>query len=189
MGDEDQSFEEGLAEEVGEEPESSGGPKIGFLSAGILKILKFVAIAIAALIVMVIVSVMVVRYMGQGTQAPAAPPASEQMEVKEKTYAYVEEAFQNIRTRTADTPPKSIMVNIALAIEEGDQATQTEINNKAPIIKDFLRSYFSNKTSAELGSEHEDAIKLEIRKIINDRFLESEGVKRVLFTELSIFEF
>jgi len=53
-------------------------------------------------------------------------------------------------------------------------------------LKDFLRSYFQNKTVAELRQE--EKIKIEIRNEINDNILSKSKIKAVAFTQYDIIE-
>jgi flagellar FliL protein len=68
----------------------------------------------------------------------------------------------------------------------GGEDTPAELTSRLIELKDFLRSYFQNKTAAELRNE--EKIKIELRNSINDNILSSSKIKDVRFTKYEIVE-
>ncbi|HOT63377.1 MAG TPA: flagellar basal body-associated FliL family protein, partial [Treponemataceae bacterium] len=64
--------------------------------------------------------------------------------------------------------------------------TPTELSARLVELKDFLRTFFTRKTAAEL--KNEDKIKIEIRNAINDNILSKSKIKDVRFTQYDIVE-
>ena len=57
-------------------------------------------------------------------------------------------------------------------------------NRKIEII-DFLRSYFSKKTYAEIYG-HKDLIQIEIRDYINEKILTQSRIREIIFIKLEL---
>ena len=91
-----------------------------------------------------------------------------------------------LKIPTADTPSWSLLVDIALGYTNNDKATLQELSERKVEIIDFLKSYFKNKTAAELRQE--EKIKIEIKHEINDNVLTKNKIKDVRFTQYDIVE-
>ncbi len=150
-----------------------------------LNLLKWVAIALGALIFIVTVVVITVNVMGlTGRSSTAVPVSEDYIPLQEPLEWY--QALGTIQTRTSDTIPASIMVEIALGYTVGDKNAPTELASRSIELRDFLRSFFHGKTAAEL--QNEGRIKIEIRNFINDNILTRTRIRDVRFTRYDIIE-
>ncbi len=169
--------------EGGEAGATEGGGKN--LAALVPQLLKWVAIVLGALIFIVTVVVITVSIMGGAGKNQTSVPISEDYTgVREVLQWY--QAIGTIQTRTSDAIPASVMVDIALGCAFDDKTTPAELSSRLVELKDFLRSYFHNKTVAELRNE--EKIKIEIRNAINDNILAKSKIKDVRFTKYEIVE-
>jgi len=168
--------------ENGENPVAEGGKK----GVGILpQLLKWAAIVLGALIFIITVVVITVNIMGgKGETQTAIPISEEYTGLREVLQWY--QAVGSIRTKTADSMPASVVVDVALGYAFDDKATPTELSARLVELKDFLRTFFTRKTAAEL--KNEDKIKIEIRNAINDNILSKSKIKDVRFTQYDIVE-
>lgn len=69
-----------------------------------------------------------------------------------------------------------------------DKNAQTEFTNRLYELKDFVRNYFSSKTAAELRTENEEQLKIEIKEQLNTRILEKAKAREILFQQLDVVE-
>lgn len=169
--------------EGGEAGAAEGGGKN--LTALVPQLLKWVAIVLGSLIFIVTVVVITVSIMGgSGKNQTAIPLSEDYVGVREVLQWY--QAIGSIQTRTSDAIPASVMVDIALGFAFEDKTTPAELSSRLVELKDFLRSYFHNKTVAELRNE--EKIKIEIRNAINDNILAKSKIKDVRFTKYEIVE-
>lgn len=90
-----------------------------------------------------------------------------------------------IYTRCNDNEEISITAEIALAYNKNDTAALNEIKNRKIEIIDFLRSYFSKKTYAEIYG-HKDLIQIEIRDYINEKILTQSRIREIIFIKLEL---
>ncbi|MGP1594482.1 MAG: flagellar basal body-associated FliL family protein [Treponema sp.] len=159
-----------------------GKPK----KAGLVStLLKYIAIVLAALIFIVTVVVITVNFMGKkGTSHSQYPIAEEYRDTRELLQWY--SAVGQVKALTFDAIPGTVVVNIELGYPANDKATPQELTARLVELKDFLRSYFQNKTIAELRQE--EKIKIEIRNEINDNILSKTKIKGVAFTQYDIIE-
>ena len=151
MSDEEQSFDEGLTAEE----DLSTRAKVGFLPAALMKILKWAALAIGAIIFIVTVVIVTMRVMNRGAQPQSYAAVSESYEAKTPVYAWYDN-IPEIRGRTADQTPTTVIVKVNLGYEEGNREIQTELINRTPRLRDELRRYFTSKTAEQLRPEYED---------------------------------
>ncbi|MCM1321095.1 MAG: flagellar basal body-associated FliL family protein [Bacteroides sp.] len=179
MADDDLSIDDNDAMPVSEK--KSGG--IGSL---LPVLLKWVAIIIGAIILIVTVVVITMNVMNKNVPAQAPLPTSPEMTGSRPKYDWYNSIGQ-IRTRTVDIPPASVVVEVVLGYKQQDKVTATEITERQIEIYDFLRQYFSSKTAAELKPQNEKALKLEICRVINDEILDSK-IKEVRFKQLDVIE-
>jgi flagellar FliL protein len=93
-----------------------------------------------------------------------------------------------IRTKSSDILPASIVVEVVLGYKLDDKATASEITSRQIEIKDFLRRYFTEKTSLELRPSNEDKLRVEIRNSINDDILSTTKIRDVRFLSLEVIE-
>jgi len=93
-----------------------------------------------------------------------------------------------IRTKSSDILPASIVVEVVLGYKLDDKTTASEITSRQIEIKDFLRRYFTEKTSLELRPSNEDKLRVEIRNSINDDILSTTKIRDVRFLSLEVIE-
>jgi flagellar FliL protein len=181
------SDEEVFAEdEGGTSPEQEPGQKTGFIPAFLLKILKWVALGLAAVIFIVTVVIVTLKIMQGGQQATQYPAVSESYKAKPPRYTYFE--IEQIRTRTADEAPHTVMVSTKLGYTENDKKILTELIARTDQIFDVIRTYFSNKTANELAPQYEPEIKEDLKNNIN-QILSDGQVKDIVFKEFQVIEF
>jgi len=165
----------------GEKPR--GGPIPEF----VLLILKIVAGAVGAIIFIVTVVVITMNVLNRGNQSQSFPVVSPEYEGKPPILAY-SDSIGEVRARTADTPPQSVVVNVLLGYEQDNPQLVTEMLDRAPLFKDMIRSYFSSKTVDELQSVFENNIKADIKEMINRTLINGE-IRDVIFPDFNIYEF
>ncbi|MCX7948583.1 MAG: flagellar basal body-associated FliL family protein [Treponemataceae bacterium] len=172
----------------GESQGGEGAPRKASGLGGLLPtILKFVAIGLGALIFIVTVSVITYRIMsGSGKPQTIVEPASPYA-AKKPEYSWFTTIGQ-IRTRTKDPTPYSVVVTVVLGYDLNDKNAQTELTNRLYQLKDFIRNYFSSKYAEDLRPENEEKLKIEIRNFINDNILQKSRIREVLFQQLDVME-
>ncbi|HON12635.1 MAG TPA: flagellar basal body-associated FliL family protein [Treponema sp.] len=164
-------------------------PKKGGGLGGILPtILKFVAIGLGALIFIVTVSVITYRVMvGSGKPQTVATSGTDPYLGKKPQLSWFT-TIGVIRTRTKDSTPYSVVVNVIIGYDLNDKNAQTELTNRLYELKDFVRNFFSNKTAAELRPENEQNLKIQIRTELNERILQDAKAREILFQQLDVVE-
>jgi flagellar FliL protein len=160
----------------------AGGAKKG---GGLIpQLLKWVSIVLGALVFIVTVVVVTVSIMGgSGKNQTVVPVSEEYIGTREVLQWYT--SVGSIQTRTKDSVPASVVVELALGYTE-EKTTPAELTSRLIELKDFLRSYFQNKTASELRNENK--IKIELRNSINDNILSNSKIKDVRFTKYEIVE-
>lgn len=186
MADDDNALEEGLA---GPEQElaPSEGKQGGLLSGMLLKILKFVALGIGAIIFIVTVVIVTMRIAGRGTQAQSYPAVSEEYEGTQPVLSWYS-AIDEIRGRTADENPNTVIVKVGLGYEKDNKTIQTELVSRTPRLRDIIRQFFTEKTASELKPQYEEELKAELKERIN-RVLTGGKIDDVIFLEFNVVEF
>ncbi|HOV62426.1 MAG TPA: flagellar basal body-associated FliL family protein [Spirochaetia bacterium] len=173
-------------EEGGTSPEQEPGQKTGFIPAFLLKILKYVAIGLAAIIFVVTIVIVTLRIMQGGQSAAQYPSVSESYRAKPPRYTYFE--MKQIRTRTADEAPHTVMVTPKLGYTENDKIMLAELVARSDQIFDLIRTYFSSKTAMELMPQYEQEIKEDLKNRIN-QILSDGQIKDIVFMEFQVIEF
>jgi len=102
-------------------------------------------------------------------------------------FSYFDIGRISVRTRDLATN-FTVSVEMIIGYDESDQNTLQELNNRRIELRDFTRRYFSEKTAAELAPEREESLKADIREQLNTRFLDTRGVRIILFNRLDIEE-
>ncbi|MBN1617641.1 MAG: flagellar basal body-associated FliL family protein [Spirochaetales bacterium] len=161
----------------------SGGKKLGGL---LPQLLKWVAIVLGALIFIVTVVVITVNVMGSSGKSQTSIPVSEEYTGSREVMLWYREPLGTLQTRTSDTTPASVIVEVALGYPVEDKATPAELSARLVELKDFLRAFFSRKTAAELRNE--EKVKIEIRNAINDNILAKTKIRDVRFVKYEIVE-
>ncbi|MEI6874723.1 MAG: flagellar basal body-associated FliL family protein [Spirochaetota bacterium] len=177
IDDQDMSFAEGGEAEAAPAKAKGAGP-------GLLRILMIVGIALGAVILIVTVVVVTVNILNSSGKAVQNVPASEQYQASTPIYQYIG-TIAEIRTRTLDKEPHSVIVKINIGLEKEDKDGPVEINERAPQIRDTLRAFFAKKTAEELGADREGELKIEIRETVN-AMLSKRMIKEVLFERLDV---
>ena len=155
--------------------------KAGFIPS----LLKYIALALAALIFIVTVVVITVNLLSKNGKSHSEYPIAEEYRDSREILQYYS-AIDAVKASTRDTVPGTVIVKVELGYPANDKATPQELTARLVELKDFLRSYFQNKTIAELRQE--EKIKIEIRNEINDNILSKTKIKGVAFTQYDIIE-
>ena len=179
MSDEDLNLDDG---DIGgmSTPKKSG-------SSFLPTLLKWIAIVVGAIILIVTV-VIITNVIMHKNEPPVTPIANAEEYVSKREVLDWYSSIGSIRTKTKDPLPASVIVEVVLGYKTQDKVTSTEITQRQIEIKDFLRRYFTGKSSVELGHENEDALRIEIRNAINDDILSSSKIRDVRFLTLDIIE-
>ena len=168
---------------------SSSSDKKGGLGGIFPSLLKWIIIGLAAVIVIVVVVVITVKITGKNSTTVTAIPASEEYVSGQREIYDWYTSLGIIPTTTADDPPATVRVDVALAYKKDDKAASTEITARLVELKAFLRRYFSSKTAAELRNpNNEDALENEIKNGINDKILSSSRIRDVVFQQKDVIQ-
>ena len=181
MADED---EINLDDNAGSSSEKKGG-----LGGIFPSLLKWIIIGLAAIIVIVVVVVITVKITGKNSTAVTAIPSSEEYVSGQREIYDWYTSLGIIQTTTADDPPATVRVDVALAYKKDDKAASAELSARLVELKAFLRRYFSSKTAAELRNpNNEDALENEIKNGINDKILSSSRIRDVVFQQKDVIQ-
>lgn len=150
-------------------------------------LLKWIAIVIGAIILIVTVVIITMKVMGTNNTATVAVPVSPEYTSKRELLSWYN-SIGSIKTKTCDEIPASVIVEVVLGYKIDDKTTATEITQRQIEIKDFLRRYFTGKTSEELRPNNEAKLQMEIRNTINDDILSTSRIKDVKFLTLDVLE-
>ena len=168
---------------------SSSSDKKGGLGGIFPSLLKWIIIGLAAVIVIVVVVVITVKITGKNSTTVTAIPASEEYVSGQREIYDWYTSLGIIQTTTADDPPATVCVDVALAYKKDDKAASSEITARLVELKAFLRRYFSSKTAAELRNpNNEDALENEIKNGINDKILSSSRIRDVVFQQKDVIQ-
>jgi flagellar FliL protein len=178
-----------LDEGEGEQTEGQQKKKGSGLKALLPKLLKWVAFGLILLILIVTVSFVTYSIMQRGgrSQTGAGLAETDPYSGTKPTYQYFS-SIGTVRTRTNDATPYTVSVEMQLGLDENDRTAQTELTTRLPELKDFIRSYFTEKSAADLQPQNEMKLKQEIVERLNTRILNSARVRSVIFITLDIME-
>jgi Flagellar basal body-associated protein len=177
VDDQEMNFAEGEAEAAA--PAKAKGP-----GPGIARILMIVGIGLGAVIFIVTVVVITVGIVNKGGKPAATIETSEDYQAATPIFQYVD-TIGEIRTRTADAEPSSVVVRIQLGLDLQDKDTGVELNQRMPQIRDYLRQYFTAKYAEDLAPDKEAIIKDDLKENLN-RMLSKPTVREVLFGQLTV---
>lgn len=177
VDDQDMSFTEGEAEAAHPAKAKGAGP-------GLARILMFAGIGLGAVIFIVTVVVVTVGFINKQGKAPQPMTVSESYQAATPVYQYVT-TIGEIRARTLDKEPSSLVVKLNLGFEMSDKEAPNQVTQRLPQLRDFLRSYFSQKYAQDLSPDKEEAIKAELREQIN-HILSKPSLKEVLFEKFDV---
>ena len=165
-----------MPDDEGATPKKSGG--------------KYVAILLVVFLIIpiiVIVCVGTVNISGYNKpQAQVIPTGQEYTKKKEILEWY--SSLDQVRTKTSDNNPASVVVQVALGYSKDDKQASAEISQKRIEIKAFLSQYFSELTKEDLKPQNEDILRQQIRDRINDDILSDSKIRNVQFTTLDVVE-
>jgi flagellar FliL protein len=175
----------------GEPSEESAAPKKkkgGGLAALLPALLKFAAIGIGAVVFMVTVAVVTVNVMNSSgrSQTVVVDPSSPYIG-RRPIFAWYTD-IGPINTRTRDTAPHMVTVQINLGYDREDTVTASELNNRKLELQAFVRRHFAGKTAEDLRLENEPRIQREIMEMLNTRYLDSGRIRAVSIQRLDVME-
>ncbi len=154
--------------------------------AGILRLLMWIGIALGAVIFVVTVVIVTVNIINKQGKPMTQVALGETYQRATPEYEYFT-TIGEIRTRTTDVEPSSIVVKINLGFEKGDKDTPTMLTARIHQMRDELRRYFSATTAQYLEPRNEERIKEEIREKLNN-MLAKPAIKEVLFEKLDVIK-
>ncbi|MDR0909483.1 MAG: flagellar basal body protein FliL [Spirochaetaceae bacterium] len=175
--------EEDAGEDTGQQKKKGGG--LAALLPKLLKIVAFILIGLIAVVGISLVTVNIAMSRGQA-QTAAADPSSPYLG-KRPIYVFFT-TIGAVRTRTADPVPYSVNVQMNVGYDEGDNATSTELNGRIYELRDFVRTFFAEKTAAELAPANQARLKQEIIEYLNTRLLSNSKVRIITFDTLDVTE-
>ncbi len=161
--------------------------KSGGISGLLVTILKYVAIALGAIGLIVVVVLVVNAISGSNGASATVVPATQAWQGKRPEYSWFS-SLPQIRTRTSDAVPRSVVVKVVLGYDKDSKVAQNEITNRSYELRDFIRSYFSRKRADELLPEHETKLKIEMIEQINSTILEAARIRELLFEQFDVVE-
>lgn len=180
------SDEEGFMDDEGGGQDLEVGKKGGFIPSFVIKILKYVAIAVAGIIFIVSIVVITFSILNKGAGSKTVLPTSLDYTTKPPVYSWYD--IDEIRGRTADRNPATVIVKVKLGYQENNKNVQSELVQRTPQILDLIRRFFSSKLTSELSAEYEMEIKEELKRRIN-LIMNSGKVLDIAFIEYNVFEF
>ncbi|MFP4490483.1 MAG: flagellar basal body-associated FliL family protein [Spirochaetaceae bacterium] len=174
-------------EGIDESPEQEGEKRGGFIPAVLLKILKYVALGLAAIIFIVTVVVLTVNFLDSGPQAEAYPGASPDYSNVTPVLSWYD--LQEIRGRTDDETPHTVIIDAKIGYEKDNTRVQTELIARKEQIIDMMRRFFASYKSSELEPRHEEEIKAKLKENINGLMGMKGAVKDIAFLQFNVIEF
>ncbi|MDR1893274.1 MAG: flagellar basal body-associated protein FliL [Spirochaetales bacterium] len=185
MGDDD-IYDDGDAGGGGGAEVETGG-KSSALKSLLPKILKWVAIILAAVIFIVTVVFFTMKILNRGTTGLTQANASDVLVAKTPAYDWY--SIPEIRSRTADQPPATVIVEIRLGYESGSKAIQGELVRRENQLFDLVRQYFSRKTREELSPNNEAVVKQELQEQLNRLLTIGNAVQQIVFRQYNVYDF
>ncbi|MGL4986905.1 MAG: flagellar basal body-associated FliL family protein [Treponemataceae bacterium] len=182
MADEE-NIDLGEASDLGDSGKKKGGGLGGLLPM----LIKWIVIIIGAIILIVTVVVVTMGIMNNNRPQQAATPTSQEYVGKREILDWYT-SLSPVRTRTSDALPSSVVIEVVLGYKSQDKIASTEITQRQIEIGDFLRRYFTEKTTAELRPQNEDKLRIEIRNAINDDILSSSKIRDVRFRNFDVVQ-
>lgn len=178
---EDLDLDSGAGADSGKKKGGVGGRIAGLFSG----LLKWILIGVGGVILIVVIVFVTITLVKKNTAAAASVPISEEYSARREVLDWYT-SLATIRTRTIDTVPASVVVDLALGYKQGDNTASAEITSRLVELNDFLRRFFAQKTIAELQPQNEERLKQEIKNAINDEILSNSKVRDVAFRQLDV---
>jgi flagellar FliL protein len=178
-----------LGDEAAEGGESGGKKKkAAGLAALLPNLFKIAAIGLGALVFIVTVTIITVNIVSKGgkNQTAVAEPSSPYQGRRPEYQMFT--SLNSVRTRTKDSTPWSVVVNMVIGYDTNDKNAQAELTSRLHELRDFVRVFFSGKYAAELQPENEARLKQEILEQINTRYLDTSRARIILFEQLDVIE-
>ncbi len=170
-------------EDAGGVTAKKGGAKSGFLG-----LLKWILIAIAAIIVIVTVVAITINNLNKkGKSATDSMPIGSEYTSRREIYDWYT-SLDQITTNTDEEIPASVRIQVALGYKKDDKAASTEITSRRVEITDTLRRFFSEQTAEELRPQNEEALRQNIKDLLNDTILSESRIRDVRFTTKDIVQ-
>ena len=181
MGDEDQDF---LNEAVEDSTDIDGGAKTGFLPGVLIRVLRWVAIAVGIIIVSGTTAFFVVRVASRGSLTDDLSVISPEYQAKRAPL----ENFDNIdaiRGVTSDQEPAIFTVQVSLLYEFGNTAVNTELTQRRREIQNLIFLHVSQKSVSELRPENYATLQEELKQQVN-RIMSQGRIDQVVFREFVV---
>lgn len=99
----------------------------------------------------------------RGQSQSEYPIAEEYRDSREMLQYY--SAIGAVKALTSDVVPATVVANVELGYPQNDKTTSQELTARLVELKDFLRSYFQNKTIAELRQEEKSRLKYAMKSM------------------------
>lgn len=168
-------------EDVGGAVTKKGGAKGGFIG-----LLKWILIGVAAIIVIVTVVFITIGVSNKGGKNGTNNfNVAQEYSSKREIYDWYT-SLDQINTNTDEEIPASVRVQVALGYKKDDKAASTEITSRRVEITDTLRRYFSERTANDLKPQNEEAVRQNIKDLLNDTVLSDARIRDVRFTALDV---
>lgn len=161
--------------------------RVGFLPAVFIQILKWSALGIGAILFIATVSFFTVKILGGGEQGMSRQRVSVDYAGKAPKYDWFS-ALGEIRGRSADETPSTILVDVRVGYPKGDKAIQMELIERTPQIRDIIRQFFTSKRAEQLKPAYENDLKAELTEKINSIMTDGK-IKAVVFDSFNVVEF
>ena len=161
--------------------------KTSGLAALLPNLLKFVAIGLAAMIFIITVSVITVNIVNKGGSSQTVIPTNSPFVGARPQYS-VFTSIGMIRTSTRDVIPYSVIVDMVIHYDQGDNNAAGEFTGRLYELRDFVRSFFRQKTADDLKPENEPRLKQEIIEQLNTKVLNSARARMITFNQLDVMQ-
>ena len=171
----------------GDAPGIETPKKASGLASLLPNLLKFVAIGIGALIFIVTVSMITYNVMNRGGSSQTVIPTNAPFVGARPLYS-VFTSIGMIRTTTKDPIPYSVIVDMVIHYDLNDNNAAGELTSRIYELRDFVRSFFRQKTADELRPENEPRLKQEIIEQLNTKVLSSARAKNITFNQLDVMQ-
>jgi flagellar FliL protein len=163
-----------------------GAKKSGGFGAFLPGLLKFVAIGLGALIFIVTVTFITFNILNtRGESQTVLDPASEYIGTRPQYSTFT--LIGQVSTRTSDRN-HTVVVDMLIEYDLNNNAAATELTARVNQLRDFTRVYFAGKHADDLQPGNEDNLKMEIRELLNTRYLDTAKVRNILFNKLDVME-
>ncbi len=182
MGDEEVFAEEEIAGGVGQEL----GDKTGFLPAVVIRLLKWVALGLGAIIFIVSIVVVTVKVLNKGPQNVVFPSASEKYQETPPILQWY--GLDQIRARTSDDHPVTVIIDLKLGYEMNNAKVQTDLIARREYLIDAVRTFFSLKKESDLTPDKEESLKEELKEHLN-KLVDNKEIQEIVFLEFNVVEF